>query len=111
MKIPTDSRPMEDPKEPEEDVLYQLYSLVASDSDREQMAAIYRRGQFGYGEVKKLLAAAAEEFFAEARERRERWATHPADVRDVLAHGAAQARAKAGEVLQRAQEACGIRGW
>jgi tryptophanyl-tRNA synthetase len=111
MRIPTDSRPMEDPKPPEEDVLYQLYSLVASDREREQMAATYRRGQFGYGEVKKSLATAAEAFFAEAREQREQWAAHPADVRAVLAHGATQARAKAGAVLQRAQEACGIKGW
>ncbi len=111
MRIPTDSRPLEDPKPPEGDVLYQLYSLVASDEDREQMAETYRRGNFGYGEVKKLLAAAAEAFFVEARERREQWASHPEDVRDVLAHGAAKARAKASAVLQRAQEACGIKGW
>ena len=111
MRIPTDSRPMEDAKQPEEDVLYQLYSLVASDSDREQMAEMYRRGNFGYGEVKKALASAAEAFFAEAREHRQQWAARPDDVRDVLAQGAVRARAKAGAVLQRAQEACGLKGW
>jgi tryptophanyl-tRNA synthetase len=111
MRIPTDSRPMEDAKQPEEDVLYQLYSLVASDSDQEQMAAMYRRGNFGYGDVKKALASAAEAFFAEAREHRQQWVARPDDVRDVLAQGAVRARAKAVAVLQRAQEACGLRGW
>jgi tryptophanyl-tRNA synthetase len=111
MRIPTDSRPMEDAKQPEEDVLYQLYSLVASDSDQEQMAAMYRRGNFGYGDVKKALALAAEAFFAEAREHRQQWVARPDDVRDVLAQGAVRARAKAVAVLQRAQEACGLRGW
>ena len=111
MRIPTDSRPMEDAKQPEEDVLYQLYSLVASESDREQMAAMYRRGNFGYGEVKKALASAAEDFFAEAREHRQQWAARPDDVRDVLAQGAVRARTKAAAVLQRAQEACGLKGW
>src|SRR3954470_2894318 len=52
MRIVTDSRPMEDPKDPDSDHLYQLYSLVATDEEREVMAALYRRGGFGYGEIK-----------------------------------------------------------
>lgn len=111
MRIATDSRPMEDPKEPEGDVLYQLYSLVASDADREEMAALYLQGGFGYGDVKKKLAAAAEEFFAEARAQREDWSSRPDDVRDILNTGAAWARKKAAEVLQRAQDASGLKGY
>ena len=56
MRIVTDSRPMEQPKEPGTDHLFQLYSLFADDEQREAMAAMYRRGGFGYGEVKKALA-------------------------------------------------------
>ncbi len=109
MRITTDSRPMDQPKEPESDHLYQLYSLVASDSEREAMAALYRRGGFGYGEVKKALADAAERCFAEPRARRVELAGHPEKVRAILAEGAARARKKAGQVLLRAQKACGIR--
>ena len=111
MRISTDSRPMEDPKEPEDDVLYQLFSLVASNNEREEMAAMYRRGGFGYGDVKKALAVASEAFFAEARAQREDWASRPDDVRDILKTGASWARKKAGEVLQRAQAACGLKGY
>ena len=39
MRIVTDSRPMDQPKEPAGDVLYDLFSLVAPDADREAMAA------------------------------------------------------------------------
>ena len=109
MRIPTDSRPMDQPKEPEDDVLYLLYSLVASEADREKMAATYRAGGFGYGDVKKALAEAAEQFFGPAREKRQQWIARPDDVRDVLAAGAARARQKAGEVLERAQTACGLK--
>ena len=56
MRMPTDSRPMEDPKDPEGDNLYELYSLFVGDSEREEMAAMYRAGNFGYGTVKKALA-------------------------------------------------------
>jgi tryptophanyl-tRNA synthetase len=111
MRIATDSRPMEDPKDPTNDVLFMLYSLVASDADREEMAELYRRGGFGYGDVKKKLAEAAEAYFAEARGRRTDWEQRPDDVRDILAAGAAKARAKAAEVLARAQNACGLKGY
>ncbi len=60
MRIVTDSRPMDQPKDPESDHLFQLFALVAEPAEREEMAALYRRGGFGYGEVKKALADAAE---------------------------------------------------
>jgi tryptophanyl-tRNA synthetase len=108
MRIVTDSRPMEEPKEPESDHLYQLYSLVATDEERASMAALYRRGGFGYGEVKKALADAAERYFAPARERRTELATKPERVNEILADGAARARKKAVAVLSRAKKACGL---
>lgn len=109
MRIQTDSRPMEEPKDPETDHLYQLFSLFADGAARQAMADTYRRGGFGYGEVKKALAEAAESFFAPARERRQELESKPDDVRQILADGAARARKKAGEVLRRAQEACGVK--
>ena len=108
MRIVTDSRPMEEPKEPDGDHLYQLYSLVARDAERDEMAALYRRGGFGYGEVKKALADAAESYFAEPRAKRAELAADPNKIREILADGAARARRKADEVLQRAKRACGL---
>lgn len=109
MRIVTDSRPMEDPKDPEEDHLFQLYRLVAPPADVEAMAEKYRRGGFGYGEVKKGVADASEAFFRPARERRADLEKNLDYVHQVLAEGAERARAKAGEVLLRAQKACGLR--
>ena len=111
MRITTDSRPMEEPKNPEGDVLFDLYKLVATEAQIADMTALYARGGFGYGEVKKALADAAEAYFAAARERRADWAARPDDVRDVLKAGAAKARAKAAATLARAQAACGAKGY
>ena len=74
------------------------------------MAALYRRGGFGYGEIKKALADKAESFFAPARERRQALAADPQQVREILAEGARRARQKAAVVLDRAQKACGLKG-
>ncbi len=108
MRITTDSRPIEQPKEPQGDHLFQLYSLVATETEREAMAALYRRGGFGYGDVKKSLADAADRYFAAPRARRQELAAHEDRVREILADGAARARKKAAQVLARAKQACGL---
>ncbi|MDR1959167.1 MAG: tryptophan--tRNA ligase [Planctomycetaceae bacterium] len=110
MRITTDSRPVEMPKDPNTDPLYQLYSLFASREKASEMAELYRKGGFGYGMIKKELAELAADYFAEARERREVLAAQPEKVREILGDGAARARKKAAEVLLRAQTACGIKG-
>jgi tryptophanyl-tRNA synthetase len=109
MRIKTDSRPMDQPKDPDLDHLFQLYALFATAAQREEMAAKYRRGGFGYGEVKKALDDLAESYFAEARRRRTELKAQPERVRQILAEGAARARKKAAEVLRRAQQACGVK--
>ena len=109
MRIKTDSRPMEEPKDPETDHLYLLYSLFVDDERREALAATYRQGGFGYGEVKGQLAGVAEGYFAEARHERRELEAKPDRVRQVLGDGAAKARKKAAEVLLRAQQACGVK--
>jgi tryptophanyl-tRNA synthetase len=108
MRITTDSRPVEEPKSPEGDHLFELFALLAPPADREAMAERYRRGGFGYGDVKKALVAAAADHFAAARERRAALAADPGAIEAILASGAARAREKAGEVLSRAKRACGL---
>ncbi len=109
MRITTDTRPMEQPKDPASDHLFQLYSLFADEASIADLEAVYRKGGFGYGDVKKGLADAAEQYFAEARARRLELEAKPERVREILAAGAEMARKKAGEVLARAQFACGVK--
>lgn len=108
MRISTDSRPMEDPKDPDTDHLYQLYSLFATDEQRQEVRAIYQRGGFGYGDIKKRLADAADEFLNPLRARRAELASDDTYVAQTLQDGAQRARKVAREVLSRAQKACGL---
>ncbi|MEM6474232.1 MAG: tryptophan--tRNA ligase [Planctomycetota bacterium] len=109
MRIETDSRPMEDAKEPEGDHLYQLFILFAGAEAREEMAAMYRRGGFGYGDVKKAIAEVSEAHFEEARKRRLDLEANMDHVHEVLQRGAKRAREVAATVLHRAQTACGLK--
>lgn len=109
MRIVTDSRPMEDPKDPTDDHLFQLYQLFASPAEVEAMAAKYRAGGFGYGEIKKAVAEVSEEYFAPARAKREELESDLDTVRDILAEGAKRAREVAASVVDRARRNCGLR--
>jgi tryptophanyl-tRNA synthetase len=108
MRITTDSRPVDEPKDPVGDHLFELFALMAPEADRLAMAERYRRGGFGYGDVKKALVEAAADFFAAARARRAALEADPARIEAILADGAARARRQAAAVLARARDACGL---
>jgi tryptophanyl-tRNA synthetase len=108
MRIVTDARPMEAPKEPDGDHLVELYRLMASPDEVKALEELYRRGGFGYGDVKKKIAEVSEAFFADARRRRVELEKRPEQVDEVLRQGADRARTVARGVLRRAQKACGL---
>jgi tryptophanyl-tRNA synthetase len=109
MAIKTDSTPVEAPKNPDTCHLFTLYKLFSTPEQQAALADRYRAGGMGYGEAKQTLFEIARDYFAPARERREKLAADPAAIQDILRDGAQRARAKAGEVLDRARRACGLR--
>ncbi|MHC4845652.1 MAG: tryptophan--tRNA ligase [Planctomycetota bacterium] len=110
MSIVTDSLGVEDPKDPEDCNVYQIYKLVADQADADEMRDRLAAGGYGYGEAKKTLLAAIEERFADVRETRRALAADPDRVEDVLVDGARRARAEASEQLARVREAVGMSG-
>ncbi|MBM4155858.1 MAG: tryptophan--tRNA ligase [Lentisphaerae bacterium] len=108
MRIVTDSRSLEDPKDPEACNLFALYRLFASPDERESMAARYRAGGLGYGTVKKELHGKLDAHFAPMRARRAELAADPGYVESVLRRGAGRARALAVATLRAARSAVGI---
>ena len=107
-RIVTDSTPVEAPKNPETDNLFQLFKLFGSPSDVAEIGRRYREGGVGYGEVKTRLAEAVVSAFAPAREERADLVAHPERIEDVRRAAADRARKTARVVLDRAREACGI---
>ena len=65
-------------------------------------------GGFGYGDVKKKIAEAAGDYFRDAWQRRAEMENDAGYVQDVLNAGAAKARIKCREVLDRVQKATGL---
>ena len=108
MRIVTDSKTVADPKDPEQCNVFALYKLFATDPQREEMAARFRAGGLGYGEVKKQLFELFEAHFAPLRKKREEYAKDMDYVASVLRKGAERARAEAVKTLKKARQAVGL---
>ena len=108
-KITTDSKTVEEPKEPEQCAVFQLYKLFATEQQQAELANRYQAGGMGYGEAKGALYDAAMEHFGPAFERRAALEAAPDDVEDILLAGAKTARLKAQEVIQRVRSASGLK--
>lgn len=108
MRIVTDSRPPEEPKDPATDNVFRLYQHFASPSDVEAMRARYTKGGVGYAEVKRELAALLEKNFAEPRARYEELLADRSAIDKILSDGAERAREVTREVLMRVKRAVGL---
>ncbi len=108
MSIETDSIPLEDPKDPENDNVFALIKLFADKNTQDEIAAKYKAGGYGYGHAKKELLGMIENYFGEARERRHELAKDLDYVHDVLKEGSKKARQRAESVMEPIREVTGI---
>jgi tryptophanyl-tRNA synthetase len=108
MRIVTDSRRPEEPKDPEHDTVFSLYREFASDSDVAAMRARYVDGGVGYAEAKQALFEALDAELQGPRARYRELMADPGELERVLAHGGAAARERAAATLRHMREAVGL---
>jgi tryptophanyl-tRNA synthetase len=109
MGIVTDSKGVEEPKDPDGSVIYQLYKLIAKPEEAAGMEQGFRKGGMGYGDAKKSLLAKLEETFGGVmREKRKRLDEKPEEVEEVLVASARKARRVAAQTMEQVYEAIGI---
>jgi tryptophanyl-tRNA synthetase len=108
MRIVTDSKTVEESKDPDDSTIFQLYRLFATDAQRDDLAERYRAGGLGYGQAKKELFELFEAHFGPYRERREELAKDIGSVKRILEEGAEKARVVVNETLARARQAVGL---
>lgn len=108
MSIQTDSKGLEDAKDPETDNVFALIKLFADKAKQDEIAEKYRAGGFGYGHAKLELLTMIEEYFAEAREKRKELEQDIDFVKDVLSEGGKKARNRAESVMEPIREITGI---
>ncbi|MEP3208417.1 MAG: tryptophan--tRNA ligase [Maribacter sp.] len=107
MGIVSDSTAMEDPKNPDTDTTFALYSILASEDQITKMRANYRQGNYGYGHAKQALYEVILEQFGEAREKYDYYMNNLNEVDEALHLGAEKAKKTAAEVLERVRNKVG----
>lgn len=108
MSIKTDSLPLEAPKDPEGCNVFNLYKLIASESQTAAMRQNYKAGGYGYGHAKTALFELLKETYAIERERYAYYMSNRSEIDEALAKGAEKARTVANEVLVRVREKLGF---
>lgn len=107
MSIQTDSKELEDVKDPDTCNIFALYRLLANESDVEAMRKNYLAGGYGYGHAKQALYEVVIDKFKDVRQRYNYLMANKEEIDKALFHGADKARLIAKEVLLRTREKLG----
>jgi tryptophanyl-tRNA synthetase len=91
MSIPTDSKGVAEPKNPDESNIYAIHKLFLNDEGRKVLREKYEKGGMGYKEAKELLIKDMTDFIKPMREKREMLAKDMETVLDILKEGGKRA--------------------
>ena len=107
MEIQTDSTPLEEPKDPDTDNVFNIYKLLATKEQTAEMRRNYEAGGYGYGHAKQALYELLITRFEKERKRYHHYMEHPEKVEEALLLGAEKAKNVADKVLARVREKLG----
>lgn len=108
MRIVTDSRRPEEPKDPDQDNLFSIYRYFASPQDQERIRQRYLSGGLAYSEVKNELYELLLEQFGPARQKYEEYLNDKSYLEEVLSRGAEKARKMATPLMEKVRAAIGV---
>jgi len=107
MAIETDSKGLEEPKDPDTCNIFALYRLLANDEQIAEMRRNYINGGYGYGHAKQALFELIMDGYSSQRDRYKYLMENPAEIESALNIGAEKARKVAQVVLKRVREKVG----
>jgi tryptophanyl-tRNA synthetase len=108
MRIVTDSRPAEDPKNPDTCNVFNIFKYFAPPQAAELKRKAYLKGGLAYRDIKQQLYELLIEFFGSRRDTYQRLLNDKGQLDEILSKGADKARAMARPVLARLRRAVGI---
>jgi tryptophanyl-tRNA synthetase len=108
MGIKTDSKSVDEPKNPDECTLFKIYSILGDQSQVDTLRQKYIKGEIGYGDSKQALFELIMEKFKLERVKFNYYSEHPEEVEVALAKGANKASKIADDVLLRVRKKLGF---
>lgn len=108
MSIPTDSKGIDDPKNPDEDKIFALHKFFTEGPQFEDIRERYESGGIGYKESKEILIKNIMAFVEPLREKRKDLEKNIDYVHEVIQKGGAKARERAEEKMKDVRRKIGV---
>ncbi len=108
MSIKTDSKGVDEPKNPDENIIYAIAKLFMNSEELSLFREKFLKGGTGYGDMKKELADKVLDYLKPYREKREELAKNPEQVKILLQNGAQKAQKIASEKLNLIKKRVGL---
>lgn len=108
MRIVTDATPVEEPKDPDNCNVFNIYRLFLDQEQIENLRKRYLSGGTGYGEIKQELFETVRDFFAPYAEKRKEILADHDGLRKTLAQGAEKAHCIANKTMRKVRKKVGV---
>ncbi len=108
MGIPTDSKGVDEPKDPETDKIFALHKFFTEGPEFEDIRDRYEGGAIGYKESKEILIRNITNFIAPLRERRLKLSKDTDSVIDILKKGGNKAKKRAEQKMEDVRKKIGV---
>ena len=109
MKTVTDSKLPAEQKNPDENIIFQIFTHVGTPEEVQAMRDAFTKGGMGYGDAKQKLFEALERNFEKPTARYNELMSDRKKLDDILEAGAERARKVTRETLSKVREAIGLR--
>ncbi len=104
MRIITDSKTPEEPKNPDESTIFQIYKLFANNDEVAALRKRFLNGGMGYGEAKTILFEKINSVLEKPRMEYERLMANPIEIDAILEKGAECARIVASRMVAKVKK-------
>ena len=105
--IVTDSKGLEEPKNPDSDIIFSIYKLLANDEQTKTLQQNYLNGGYGYGHAKNALFELILETFKTQRATYDYLMNNTPVIEEVLSIGEKRASVMANKKLETIREVLG----
>ncbi|GIX42514.1 MAG: tryptophan--tRNA ligase [Leptospiraceae bacterium] len=109
MSIVTDSKGIDEPKDPDNSVLYHIYALFLNEEEKQILRDKFLTPGIGYGHIKQELYQKILDYFSDARKKRMELEKQKDYIIDILKEGAKKARSIAEEIMEEVRLKTGLK--
>ncbi|MBI4652981.1 tryptophan--tRNA ligase [Candidatus Kuenenbacteria bacterium] len=109
MKIPTDSKGVDEPKNPDESIIFAIHKLLLNDKTLKTLEDKYKKGGMGYKTAKEMLIKDLTAFIKPLREKRKMLAKDINTILEILKNGGKRASMNAEKKIKEVREKVGVK--